>query len=465
MMVLPLFACEETPEETTTKAPEETTAPGEKETTDEKTDATTEAESTSESGSESSSESGSETTETDFESTESSDTETVGGETTEETTEVPVCEHTEAEIPAVAPTCEATGLTAGKKCSKCCAVLVEQEVVSAKGHAWDEGKITKEPTCEAEGVKTFICKNDESHTKTEAIDAKGHTPVVDAAVAPTCEATGLTEGSHCGVCSAVITAQETVAALGHAWDEGKITTEPTCEGKGVKTFTCANDASHTYTEEVDSIGHAWDEGNVTTEPTCEAEGVKSFTCRNDASHTKTETVSKADHTWVDATYETPKTCSVCGVTEGGCLEINHDNVFTAADIFAAYKANIPENFEGELVTENGVTFFRATATAATSGKLVLNSGKNTVSGVGKYFVIVYRNKTASISRFNMQLNSAGKTDGSGGAAPCYSISKSESWQAVYFSTSNPVDLTNGAGYIALDLFSTNNSGNVVTRIR
>ena len=255
MMVIPLFACG--------KTPEETTAPGEKETTEEKTDATTEepkapattvapeddhdnteAESTSESGSESSSESGSETTETDFESTESSDTETVGGETTEETTEVPVCEHTEEEIPAGAPTCEATGLTAGKKCSKCGAVLVEQEVVPAKGHAWDEGKVTTEPDCDDAGVKTFICKNDEAHTKTEAIDAKGHTPVVDAAVAPTCEATGLTEGSHCGVCSAVITAQETVAALGHAWDDGKITKEPTCEAEGVKSFTCKNDASH-----------------------------------------------------------------------------------------------------------------------------------------------------------------------------------------------------------------------------
>ena len=42
MMVLPLFACGETPEETTTKAPEATTAPGEKETTAEKTDDTTE---------------------------------------------------------------------------------------------------------------------------------------------------------------------------------------------------------------------------------------------------------------------------------------------------------------------------------------------------------------------------------------------------------------------------------------
>lgn len=145
-------------------------------------------------------------------------------------------------------------------------------------------------------------------------------------------------------------------------------------------------------------------------------------------------------------------------------EPKQDNAFDAKDFMAAYNYSKPDGFTGELVTENGVTFFRATATAATSGKLVLNSGNNAVANIGKQFVIVYRNKTASISRFNLQLNSAGKTDGSGGAAPFYSISKSESWQAVYFSTSNPVDLTNGAGYIALDLFSTNNSGSVVTSV-
>ncbi|MBR5881511.1 MAG: hypothetical protein IKZ16_07460, partial [Clostridia bacterium] len=43
----------------------------------------------------------------------------------------------------------------------------------------------------------------------------GHTAATDAAVAPTCTETGLTEGSHCSVCEAVITAQEKVPATGH----------------------------------------------------------------------------------------------------------------------------------------------------------------------------------------------------------------------------------------------------------
>jgi len=52
-------------------------------------------------------------------------------------------------------------------------------------------------------------------TAQETVDAKGHTEVADEAVAATCTETGLTEGSHCSVCGEVLTAQQTVAAKGH----------------------------------------------------------------------------------------------------------------------------------------------------------------------------------------------------------------------------------------------------------
>ena len=45
------------------------------------------------------------------------------------------------------------------------------------------------------------------------IPAKGHVSVVDAAVAATTESTGLTEGSHCGECGAVLVKQEVVPIL------------------------------------------------------------------------------------------------------------------------------------------------------------------------------------------------------------------------------------------------------------
>ena len=82
--------------------------------------------------------------------------------------------HTEVVDKAVEATCTKTGLTEGKHCSVCSAVLVEQEVVKAKGH----------------------------------------TEVIDKAVEPTCTKTGLTEGKHCSVCGEVLVEQEVVPALG-----------------------------------------------------------------------------------------------------------------------------------------------------------------------------------------------------------------------------------------------------------
>lgn len=82
--------------------------------------------------------------------------------------------HTEVVDKAVEPTCTKTGLTEGKHCSVCNAVLVEQKVVKAKGH----------------------------------------TEVIDKAVAPTCTKTGLTEGKHCSACGEVLVEQKVVPALG-----------------------------------------------------------------------------------------------------------------------------------------------------------------------------------------------------------------------------------------------------------
>lgn len=84
----------------------------------------------------------------------------------------------------------------------------------------------------------------------------GHTEVIDPAVAPSCTETGLTEGKHCGACTAVLVAQEVIPASGHSYESETIA--PACTKSGYTTHTCAV-CGDTYTDNKTSArGHWYD---------------------------------------------------------------------------------------------------------------------------------------------------------------------------------------------------------------
>ena len=226
--------------------------------------------------------------------------------------EIPAKGHTEVIDPAVEATCTTPGKTEGKHCSVCNEVLVAQTEIPAKGHSWNEGVITTAPTCENTGVRTYTCTVCNA-TKTEAIDATGHTPVevaeqpatcteaghtagtkcsvcdailsgmeeipatghtevIDAAKAPTCTETGLTEGKHCSVCNTVLVAQKEIPAKGHT-EVIDPAVEPTCTEPGKtegKHCSVCNEILVAQ-EEIPAKGHT-EVIDPAVEPTCTEPG-------------------------------------------------------------------------------------------------------------------------------------------------------------------------------------------------
>ena len=225
---------------------------------------------------------------------------------------------------AVDATCYYEGYSGDIVYLPCGALKEKGQTIPATGHDWDEGTVTREPTCTRDGITTFTCKNDSLHTRTESIPATGHD-----------------------------------------WDDGTVTREPSCTREGTITYTCKNDESHTYYESIPapghdfvitetpatcteigqvtvicsrcgqhdwsseshspSLGHNWDNGVVTREPSCTETGIILFICKRDASHTREEYTPAKGHifgAWqqtkaptAEAEGEAQRRCSVCGDVE------------------------------------------------------------------------------------------------------------------------------------------------------
>ena len=196
------------------------------------------------------------------------------------------------------PTCTKAGMVVAT-CADCGRRRwVYDETRPALGHDWkDNGDGTA--TCQREG-----CGKSHTHTLDEG----------EVTTKPSCEEKGV-KTYHCTEANCNYTKTEDIAATGHNWDDGKITTEASCDHTGVKTYTCKT-CGDTRTETIAMLEHTWDEGQVTTKPSCTEKGIRTYTCKV-CKATKTADIEATGHDYKVKDHK-DATCTEDGYTTSAC---------------------------------------------------------------------------------------------------------------------------------------------------
>ena len=179
-------------------------------------------------------------------------------------------------------------------------------------HSWDSGVVTKQPTCTEAGTKTYTCTSC-GKTKTTEIAATGHqhTEIRNKKEA-TCKAEGYTGDTYCTDCETKVSSGQAIPKTDHTWNNGKVTTEATCEHTGVRTYTCSV-CGETKEEETPKTDHTYDDGTVTKKPTCIETGIKTYTCTV-CQKTKTEEIPATGHQHTEIRNKKEATCTETGYT-------------------------------------------------------------------------------------------------------------------------------------------------------
>lgn len=174
------------------------------------------------------------------------------GERAEETLHIPERDA------GIEPTCTTTGISEGSHCSICGYVITAQKELPTKGHSYaegwsqddsnhwreclecgdkkevaahieDSGTVTKRPTEEETGVKTFSCAVCGHKLREESIEKL---PPVHIHEYPADWMSD--EINHWHECQC----EERDGIAPHLWDRGQVTQTPTATEKGTKVYTC-----------------------------------------------------------------------------------------------------------------------------------------------------------------------------------------------------------------------------------
>jgi len=352
----------------------------------------------------------------------------VCGETVTEV--IPANGHTEEIIPSVDPTCTGTGLTEGKKCSVCGAVIEEQEEVEALGHDFGEWEhisdssctehgydihtcgrcglaetrelelaehewesdftVDTEPSCTTEGSQSIHCSNCTAVKDSEVISALGHDyrDVAGTTVEPSCVTAGKEADRKCSRCGEEIAGAE-VPALGHDWS----------------AWTELDEEQHQRVcgrcNEKETSSHNWDAGKVTTPATYEQEGEMTYTCA-DCGATRTDVIPvkvRKDISKAAVTGIADKVYTGKALTQSPKVKIGSTTLKSGTDYKLTYKSN---KYVGQAkVTITGTGAYKGSITRT----FKINPKPTTVSGLtasSKGFTVKWKKLTSQTSGYEIQ---------------------------------------------------------------
>ena len=244
--------------------------------------------------------------------------------------EIPATGHQHTEVRNVKEaTCTKEGYTGDTYCTDCGEKLSDGKSIPKKDHDY-EVKEHKDATCTKAGYTLFICKKCRNE-KREEIPAAGHlhTEIKNAKEA-TCMKAGYTGDMYCKDCGEKISSGEVIAKLAHTWDEGEVTTAPTCTKPGVRTYTCSV-CKATRTEAIKATGHLHTEIRNKKDASCTENGYTGDTYCKDCEELlkKGETVDVLGHQWKETKRVEPSytkdgqiiyLCNRCGEQKTETLE-------------------------------------------------------------------------------------------------------------------------------------------------
>lgn len=302
-----------------------------------------------------------------------------------------------------APTCTESGYTT-YQCARCSDVYTA-DYKDASGHAFNAWTTIQETTCTEKGQEIRTCSRCNA-AETREISALGHNYTATVTV-PTCTGQGYTTHT-CTRCGDSYRDTYT-SPLGHAWDSGTVTTEPTETTPGVMCYICTRCSAvrtepipelghtHAYAASVvaptctaqgytvhtcscgdyyvDSylaaLGHAWDSGVVITEPTDTAPGIMRYTCTR-CSITRAETIPALGHTHSYTITTVAPTCTEQGYTAHTCA--------CGDSYIDSYIAALGHDWDNGIITivptetQNGIKIYTCNRCGQTKNTVIVATG-------------------------------------------------------------------------------------------